>query len=68
MDKLTLWLTKQELLRVVPILDKILVFLLKITYLLSYVTLRLSLRIALGRKRRDRLFAKKVLPLIMNLM
>jgi FkbM family methyltransferase len=59
MDKLTLWLTKQELLRVVPILDKILVFLLKITYLLSYVTLRLSLRIALGRKRRDRLFAEK---------
>jgi hypothetical protein len=43
--KLTLWLTKQELIRVVPILDKVIVFLVKITYLLSYVTLRLSLRI-----------------------
>jgi FkbM family methyltransferase len=57
--KLTSWLTKQELIRVVPILDKVIVFVVKIIYLLSYVTLRLSLRIALGRKRRDRIFARK---------
>jgi FkbM family methyltransferase len=56
---LTLWLTKQEVIRVVPILDKVVVLLLKITYLLSYLTLRLSLRIALGRKRRDRVFSEK---------
>ena len=59
MEKLTLWLTKQELIRVVPILDRIIVFSVKIIYLLSYVTLRLSLRIALGRKRRDKVFARK---------
>jgi FkbM family methyltransferase len=57
--KLTSWLTKQELIRVVPILDKVIVFVVKIIYLLSYVTLRLSLRITLGRKRRDRIFARK---------
>jgi FkbM family methyltransferase len=56
---LTLWLTKQEVIRVVPILDKVIVLLIKITYLLSYLTLRLSLRIALGKKRRDRVFDKK---------
>jgi FkbM family methyltransferase len=56
---LTLWLTKQEVIRVVPILDKVIVLLIKITYLLSYLTLRLSLRIALGRKRRDKVFAEK---------
>jgi FkbM family methyltransferase len=56
---LTLWLTKQELIRVVPILDKVIILLVKITYLLAYLTLRLSLRIALGRKRRDKVFAEK---------
>src|SRR5215218_676021 len=59
MGKLTVWLTKQEPIRVVPIFDKIAVFLVKITYLLSYLILRLSLRIALGKKRRDRVFDKK---------
>jgi FkbM family methyltransferase len=57
--KLTLWLRKQELIRLVPILDKIIVFSIKVIYLLSYLTLRLCLRIALGRKRRDRVFAEK---------
>jgi FkbM family methyltransferase len=58
-DKLTLWLTKQEPVRVVPIFDKIVLFLVKIIYLVSYLILRLSLRIALGKKRRDRVFDKK---------
>jgi FkbM family methyltransferase len=56
---LTRWLTKQEVITVVPILDKVIVFVVKIIYLLSYLTLRLSLRISLGRKRRDRIFARK---------
>jgi FkbM family methyltransferase len=55
------WLTKQEIIRLVPILDKIIVFSVKIIYLLSYVILRLFLRMALGRKRRDRVFARKAL-------
>ena len=59
MGKLTVWLTKQEPIRVVPILDKIIVFLLKIIYLFSYMVLRLSIRITLGKKTRDRVFAKK---------
>jgi hypothetical protein len=60
-SKLTLWLTKQELIRLVPNLDRFIVLLVKIIYLLSYVTLRLSLRIALGKKRRDRVFVRKAL-------
>jgi FkbM family methyltransferase len=61
MGKLTVWLTKQEPIRVVPILDKVIVFLLKIIYLFSYMVLRLSIRIILGKKTRDRVFAKKAL-------
>ena len=59
MGKLAVWLTKQEPIRVVPILDKVIVFLLKIIYLFSYMVLRLSIRITLGKKTRDRVFAKK---------
>jgi FkbM family methyltransferase len=59
MGKLTVWLTKQEPIRVVPILDKVIVLLLKIIYLFSYMVLRLSIRITLGKKTRDRVFAKK---------
>ena len=59
MGKLSVWLTKQEPIRVVPILDKVIVFLLKIIYLFSYMVLRLSIRITLGKKTRDRVFAKK---------
>jgi FkbM family methyltransferase len=61
MGKLTVWLTKQEPIRVVPILDKVIVFLVKIIYLFSYMVLRLSIRITLGKKTRDRVFAKKAL-------
>jgi FkbM family methyltransferase len=57
--KLTSWLTRQEPMNVVPVLDKVLVFLHKITYLVFYLVLRFSLRIVLGRKRRDRVFVKK---------
>jgi 23S rRNA U2552 (ribose-2'-O)-methylase RlmE/FtsJ len=59
MGKLTVWLTKQEPIRVVPILDKVIMLLLKIIYLFSYMVLRLSIRITLGKKTRDRVFAKK---------
>src|ERR687898_2695798 len=61
MGKFTVWLTKQEPIRVVPILDKVIVFLIKIIYLFSYMVLRLSIRITLGKKTRDRVFAKKAL-------
>src|SRR5215217_4348696 len=60
-NKYTLWLTKPGPISVVPLFDKIAVFLVKIVYLLSYLVLRLSLRIALGKKRRDRVFDKKAL-------
>ena len=59
MVKLNFWLTKQESVRLVPILDKAIVFFVKVIYLLSYLILRLSLRIALGKNRRDRLFVAK---------
>jgi FkbM family methyltransferase len=59
MGKLISWLTRQEPISVVPILDKILIFLHKITYLVFYLVLRFSLRMVLGRKMRDRVFFKK---------
>jgi FkbM family methyltransferase len=59
MGKLTSWLTRQEPVSAMPTLDKVLVFLHKIIYLVFYLVLRFSLRIALGRKRRDRVFAKR---------
>jgi len=59
MGKLTSWLTRQEPISAAPVLDKGLVFLHKIIYLVFYLVLRFSLRIALGRRRRDRVFAKK---------
>ncbi|MGC2427065.1 MAG: FkbM family methyltransferase [Nitrososphaeraceae archaeon] len=58
-EKLTSWLTRQEPMNVVPVLDKVLVFLHKIMYLVFYLVSRFSLRIVLGRKRRDRVFFKK---------
>src|ERR671918_578302 len=45
MGKLTVWLTKQEPIRVVPILDKVIVFLIKIIYFLrlgNHVSLKIS--------------------------
>jgi FkbM family methyltransferase len=59
MGKLTSWLTRQEPISAAPVLDKGLVFLHKIIYLVFYLVLRFSLRIALGRRRRDRVFTKK---------
>jgi FkbM family methyltransferase len=59
MGKLTSWLTRQEPISAMPVLDKVLVFLHKIIYLVFYLVLRFSLRIALGRKRRDKIFVKK---------
>jgi FkbM family methyltransferase len=59
MGKLALWLTKPGSIRMIPIFDKIALFLVKIIYLLSYLILRACLRIALGKKRRDRAFDKK---------
>jgi FkbM family methyltransferase len=60
MGKLTSWLTRQEpVSAAAPLLDKVLVFLHKIIYLVFYLVLRFSLRIALGRKRRDRILVKK---------
>ena len=59
MGKLSSWLTRQEPICVVPVLDNVLVFLHKIIYLVFYLVLRFLLRVTLGRKRRDRLLAKK---------
>ena len=58
MGKLTSWLTKEEPIRLVPVLDKTIIFLHKIIYLVLYLVLRFLLRIILGRKRRDRIVGK----------
>ena len=54
MERLTSWLLKEPV-GVMPILDKWILFFLKIIYL----GIRFSIKIALGKKRRDRLFVKR---------
>jgi FkbM family methyltransferase len=51
MEKLTSWLLKEPV-GVIPILDKWILFFFKIIYL----GIRFSVKIALGRKRRDRIY------------
>ena len=58
MGKLTSWLTKEEPIRPIPVFDKVVVFLHKISYLGLYLILRFLLRIVLGRKRRNKIFGK----------
>jgi FkbM family methyltransferase len=58
MGKLTSWLTKEEPIRPVPVFDKAVVFLHKISYLVFYLILRCLLRIVLGRKRRNKMYSK----------
>jgi FkbM family methyltransferase len=58
MGILTSWLIKEEPIRPVPVFDKTIVFLHKISYLLIYLILRFLLRILLGRKRRNKIFGK----------
>ena len=54
MERLTSWLLKEPV-GVMPILDKWILFFLKIIYL----GIRFSIKIALGKKRRDRLYVKR---------
>ncbi len=54
MERITSWLLKEPV-GVMPILDKWILFFLKIIYL----GIRFSIKIALGKKRRDRLFVKR---------
>src|SRR5215213_7980331 len=54
MERLTSWLLKEPV-GVIPILDKWVLFFLKIIYL----GIRFSIKIALGKKRRDRLYVKR---------
>ena len=53
------WLLEEPIGAVLPTLDKCILFCLKIIY----IGLRILLRIALGKKRRDRLYAKLVFNL-----
>lgn len=53
------WILKEEPVRVVPILDRIVVLLLRILYVGMYVFLRLSLRLILGKKGRNKLLTKR---------
>src|SRR5215203_5029528 len=54
MERLTSWLLKEPV-GVIPILDKWVLFFLKIIYL----GIRFSMKIALGKKRRDSLYIKR---------
>ncbi len=54
MERLTSWLLKEPV-GVIPILDKWVLFFLKIIYL----GIRFSMKIVLGKKRRDRLYVKR---------
>jgi FkbM family methyltransferase len=59
MGLLTSWLMREEPIRVIPILDRIIVIFLRIIYIGFYLVLRATLRLAVGKTKRDKLFAKK---------
>jgi FkbM family methyltransferase len=60
MGKLTSWLLKQETsVKIVPVLDGILLLFSKILYIAFYLSFRISLRLVLGKNKRDKLFANK---------
>lgn len=59
MGKLTSWLKQETSVTILPVLDRILLLLSKILYLVFYLSLRISIRVVLGRKRRDKLFSDK---------
>jgi FkbM family methyltransferase len=53
------WILKEEPVRIIPILDRVIVILLRILYVGSYILLRVSLRLILGKKRRNRLLTER---------
>ena len=59
MGKLTSWLKQETPVTIVPVLIGSLLLSSKILYMVFYLSLRISLRIALGKGRRDKLFTKK---------
>jgi FkbM family methyltransferase len=59
--KLISWILKEESVRLIPVLDRIVVILFRVVYVGSYALVRLSLRLILGKKRRNILLtAKKI--------
>jgi FkbM family methyltransferase len=53
------WILREESVRLIPILDRIVIILLRVVYVGSYAFVRLSLRLILGKKRRNIIFAEK---------
>ena len=53
MSDLILWIKRREPAIVIPVLDKFIILLSKLFYLASYIFLRLSFRLILGKQRRN---------------
>lgn len=61
MGNLISWILRQEPVRIIPVFDRIIVVVLRVLYVGSYLFLRLSLRLILRKKRRNKLLAEKKL-------
>jgi FkbM family methyltransferase len=64
LQELISWITKEEVIRLTPVLDRLLVVLMRTLYVGGYYISRFSLRLVLGKKRRDELFIRKEICLI----
>jgi FkbM family methyltransferase len=67
LQELITWITKEEVVRLTPVVDRILVTLLRVLHVGGYFLLRLLLRLILGREKRDEVFIRKRIHLILGL-
>ena len=59
MVNLISWILRKESVRLIPVLDRIVVVLIRVVYVGSYTFVRLSLRLILGKNRRNKLLTEK---------
>src|SRR5512145_2871269 len=60
------WITKEEVIRLTPVLDRLLVIFLRVLYVGGYFVLRFSLRLVLGKKKRDDFFSRNRIRVILG--
>ena len=67
MQEIISWIIKEEAIRLIPVLDRLLVIFLRLLYVGGYYSLRFSLRLVLGKKKRDDFFSKNRIRVILGL-
>ena len=67
MQEIISWIIKEEAIRLIPVLDRLLVIFLRSLYVGGYYSLRFSLRLVPGKKKRDDFFSKNQIRVIFGL-